>query len=189
MIERQVHSSRGTDRKGHAKSSFSVGQRGARFVWQCCSVLVTWSPRPFHGWRRMVLRIFGARLHRTARIYPGVKIWHPSRLTMHERSCLGGRVEVYNPAEIVIAADATVSQGTWLCAASHDFDAPHHPLVTAPIFIGEGAWLAGEVFVGPGVKVGAHAVALARAVVVKNISDGDVVGGNPAKVLRKRGCP
>ena len=47
--------------------------------------------------------------------------------------------------------------------------------------------MAGEVFVGPGVQVGARAVALARAVLVKDIQDDEVVGGNPAQVLRKRG--
>ena len=106
---------------------------------------------------------------------------------MNERSCLAERVDVYNPANVVIEADATVSQGTWLCTATHDFDDPEHPLVTAPIRIGEGAWVAGEVFVGPGVQVGARSVALARSVLVKNIEDDQVVGGNPAQTLRKRG--
>ncbi len=106
---------------------------------------------------------------------------------MHERSCLAERVDVYNPANVIIEADATVSQGTWLCTATHDFDAPEHPLVTSPIRIGAGAWVAGEVFVGPGVQVGVRSVALARAVLVKDVQDGEVVGGNPAQVLRKRG--
>ena len=187
MTNRHVYPIRGTDRTGHSRSSFSLGQRCGRLVWQICSPLVTWSPRPCHGWRRFVLRCFGARLHSTARVYPGVRIWHPSRLIMHECSCVAERVDVYNPDTVVIEKGATVSQGTWLCTATHDFDDPSHPLVTSPIRIGEGAWVAGEVFVGPGVQVGARAVALARAVLVKDIQDDEVVGGNPAQVLRKRG--
>ena len=63
MTNRHVHPIRGTDRTGHSKSSFSLAQRCGRLVWQICSPLVTWSPRPCHGWRRFVLRCFGARLH------------------------------------------------------------------------------------------------------------------------------
>ena len=189
MTNRRVHSIRGTDRSGHVRSSFSLGQRFGRLVWQVCSPLVTWSPRPCHGWRRLLLRCFGARLHSTARVYPGVRIWHPAQLVMHAKSCLAERVEVYNPAVVEIGEGATISQGTWLCTASHDFDDPDHPLVTAPISIHRGAWLAGDVFVGPGVTVGEEAVALARAVLVKDVEASDVVGGNPAKVLRKRALP
>ena len=51
---------------------------------------------------------------------------------MHERSCLAERVDVYNLTNVVIEAGATVSQGAWLCTATHDFDDPahhwsHHP--------------------------------------------------------------
>ena len=184
-----THSPRGLDRGGHAKSSFSLSQRLSRQVWKVCSILVTASPRPLHAWRRFVLKCFGAKLHPTARVYPGVRIWHPARLIMHAKSCLAERVEVYNPAVVEICEGATISQGTWLCTASHDFDDPEHPLVTAPIRIDRGAWLAGDVFVGPGVTVGEEAVALARAVLVKDIQPSDVVGGNPAKVLRKRALP
>ena len=187
MNNRHVHPKRGTDRTGHSKSTFSLGQRCGRMIWQICSPLVTWSPRPCHGWRRFVLRCFGACLHPTSRVYPGVRIWHPAHLIMHERSCLAERVDVYNLANVVIEAGATVSQGAWLCTATHDFDDPAHPLVTSPIRVGEEAWVAGEVFVGPGVQVGARSVALARAVLVKDIQDDEVVGGNPARVLRKRG--
>ena len=53
MTNRHVHPIRGTDRTGHSKSSFSLAQRCGRLVWQICSPLVTWSPRPCHGWRRL----------------------------------------------------------------------------------------------------------------------------------------
>ena len=72
-------------------------------------------------------------LHSTAR---------DGRRIMHECSCVAERVDVYNPDTVVIEKGATVSQGTWLCTATHDFDDPSHPLV---FWIGEepgfcGAW-------------------------------------------------
>ena len=107
---------------------------------------------------------------------------------MHAKSCLAERVEVYNPAVVEIREGATISQGTWLCTASHDFDDPEHPLVTAPIRIDRGAWLAGDVFVGPGVTVGEEAVALARAVLVKDVQPSDVVGGNLPRFCESELC-
>ena len=81
---------------------------------------------------------------------------------MHECSCVAERVDVYNPDTVVIEKGATVSQGTWLCTATHDFDDPSHPLVTSPIRIGEGAWVAGEVLWGLGVQVRPLSLWLAR---------------------------
>jgi putative colanic acid biosynthesis acetyltransferase WcaF len=63
---------------------------------------------------------------------------------------------------------------------------PNMPLVTAPIRVGEGAWVAACAFVGPGVTIGEGAVVGARAVVTKNVEAWTVVIGNPAKFIKKR---
>jgi putative colanic acid biosynthesis acetyltransferase WcaF len=59
-------------------------------------------------------------------------------------------------------------------------------LTGAPIVIGDGAWIAAEAFVGPGVRIGERAVVLARSVIVKNVASNAVMGGNPARHLRDR---
>jgi putative colanic acid biosynthesis acetyltransferase WcaF len=105
---------------------------------------------------------------------------------MGSRSCLGPGVNCYSAAKIAIEADSIVSQGAHLCSASHDFRDPSFPLVTAPIVIGRGAWIAAEAFIGPGVEVGADAVVGARSVVTKNVEQGCVVAGNPAKEIGRR---
>ena len=80
----------------------------------------------------------------------------------------------------------TVSQRAFLCTATHDVDHPHMPLVTAPIRIGAGAWICAETYVHPGVEIGVDAVAGVRAVVLHAVPPGQIVGGNPAKLLRMR---
>jgi putative colanic acid biosynthesis acetyltransferase WcaF len=105
---------------------------------------------------------------------------------MGDYSCLSHDVDCYCVAPIKIGAHATVSQYSYLCAASHDCGDPLMPLITAPISIGQGAWVAADVFIGPGVVVGEGAVVGARSSVFKDVEAWTVVVGNPAKFLKRR---
>ena len=105
---------------------------------------------------------------------------------MHEYSCLAPEVDCYNVAKITIGAHATVSQRTFLCAASHDITLSENPLIIAPIAIEDQAWIGAEAYIGMGVTIGQGAVVGARAAVFKDVSGWTIVGGNPAKFLKNR---
>jgi putative colanic acid biosynthesis acetyltransferase WcaF len=105
---------------------------------------------------------------------------------MRRGSCLAPEVDCYNVARVELGEGVIVSQKSYLCTASHDFDDPAFPLTGAAIVIGDGAWVAADAFVGPGVHIGERAVVLARSVVVRDVDPQVVVGGNPARVLRNR---
>ncbi len=117
--------------------------------------------------------------------YPSVTIWAPWNLTMGEGSCLGDHVRCYSVDHVTLEPHATVSQYSFLCTASHDYRVDGMPLITAPITIGRGAWIAADAFIGPGVIVGERAVVGARASVFRHVEPWTVVGGNPARVIRK----
>ena len=82
--------------------------------------------------------------------------------------------------------NATVSQRTYLCTASHDIRSPRHEQTEKPIIIEDRAWVAAEAFIGPGVTIGEGAVVGARAAVFKDVEAWTVVGGNPAREIGKR---
>jgi putative colanic acid biosynthesis acetyltransferase WcaF len=158
-----------------------------RVVWQAIWLVFYWpSPRPLHAWRRFLLRCFGAKIGRGAHPYPAATIWAPWNLEMGDHSCLADGVECYSVDKITLGAHALVSQGAYLCTASHDYRDRTFPLVTAPIAIGAGAWVAAQAFIGPGVVVGEGAVVAARACVVRDVEADTVVGGNPACFLKHR---
>lgn len=136
--------------------------------------------------RVMALRLFGARIRGPVLVMDGVKVWHPWSLRMEPHSTLGRGVEVYNFADVVIGEQATVSQDTYLCTASHDHEHPYMPLVYRPIDVGPQSWIAARCFVGPGVRVHEGAVLAACTVAVKDVPAWTVVGGNPARPLRHR---
>lgn len=134
----------------------------------------------------MLLRLFGAKLSSTAKVYPGVDIWLPANLEMAEHATLGPGVVCYAMARISLGPYALVSQRASLCAGTHDVDDPSFQLMVKPISIGERAWVAAEAFVGPGVTVGEGAVLGARAVTFRDLEPWTIYAGNPAKPLRKR---
>lgn len=105
---------------------------------------------------------------------------------MGEHSCLSRHVDCYSVDKISIGAHAVVSQYAYLCTAGHDITHPKMRLTTAPITICDGAWVTAKAYIGPGVTIGDGAVVAACAVVVKDVEPWTVVGGNPAKFIKKR---
>jgi putative colanic acid biosynthesis acetyltransferase WcaF len=153
-------------------------------TWTLCA---RWLPRSVgKGWKNILLRLFGAKIAKTAHVYSSAKVYYPANLTMGEYSCLASDVDCYNVAPITIGANTTVSQGTYLCTASHDVTNPLHPLITAPIIIEDQAWIGARAFVGMGVTIGQGTVVGATASVYKDVEPWIIVGGNPAKFIRKR---
>lgn len=105
---------------------------------------------------------------------------------MGKYSCLGNDVDCYSVDRIKIGAYAVVSQYSFLCTASHDYENPQMPLVTAPIAIEDDAWVCADFFVGPGVTIGQGVVVSARSSVYKNVDPWVIMGGNPAKFIKER---
>ncbi|PAY18785.1 putative colanic acid biosynthesis acetyltransferase [Rhodopirellula sp. SM50] len=168
-------------------SSHSTANKIGRVLWGACWwVLFRPSPRILFGWRVVVLRCFGATVTAQSRIDPTVRIWAPWNLTIGRNSSIGHHVDVYNVAPISIGDNATVSQYSYLCAASHDLADPTMKLTTSPIRIEHAAWVCAKAFVGPGVTVREGAVVGACGVVTKDVPEWTIVAGNPAREIRKR---
>jgi putative colanic acid biosynthesis acetyltransferase WcaF len=168
-------------------SKLSMCNRLGRALWQLVWLLLYRpTPRPFHWWRCLLLRLFGARLGKHVHPYPSARIWAPWNLEMGDNACLSEYVDCYCVAKISLGANATVSQYSFLCTASHDYTRREMPLVCAPITIGDGAWVTADVFVAPGVSIGSGAVVTARSSVFTDVPPWTVARGNPAQPIRAR---
>ena len=167
---------------------YSTANKIKRLAWCVCwTILARPFPRNiFMPWKRFLLRAFGAKIANTASVYSSATVFMPWNLEMKEYACLGPGVDCYNAAPIIIGKNATISQRTYLCTASHDITLNSHPQIEKPIIIEDSAWVAAEAFVAPGVTIGEGAVVGARAAVFKNVEPWNVVGGNPAKFIKKR---
>lgn len=168
-------------------ASFSLGNRLIRVLWGAAwLVLCRFTPPPFHPWRALVLRAFGARVGKGARVHGSAAIWLPANLALGDHVLIGPGARLYNQGRIAIGAHTVVSQRAHLCASSHDIADPAFQLTLRPIAIGAQCWIAAEAFVGPGVTMQDRAVLAARGVLFGDAESGGVYSGNPAVRIRQR---
>lgn len=168
-----------------AKPKWTNTELVFRVLWALVQPLFRFSPRPFWGWRRGLLRLFGARVGIEAHIYPTVRITIPWNLDLGAQCAVGDRAILYALGQITIGDRATVSQGAHLCAGTHNLTDPARALLKPPIRVGADAWVCADAFVGPGVTIGSGAVVGARAVTMRNVPDNATVVGNPARRIRE----
>ena len=168
-------------------SELSLGNRVGRMVWSIVrAFLFRASPRLAFGWRRMLLRIFGAKIASDVRVYPCAFVYAPWNLEMRRGSVLGDGVYCYNVDKVIFEEESNVTHFAFLCTAQHDVDCPRRTLVTAPVRLGVGCWVFANAFIAPGVTIGRGAIVGAAAVVTKNVESYHIVAGNPARFIKKR---
>jgi putative colanic acid biosynthesis acetyltransferase WcaF len=170
------------------RSDFTRSAKLRRLAWE----VVWWlafRPTPrwaLHGWRRALLRAFGAQVGEGCRIAPSCRVWAPWNLSMGAFSALGDGVDCYSMGRITIGSKVAVSQRSFLCAGSHDTASLARPLVTGPIVIEDHAWIAAECMVHPHVVIGEGAVIGARSVVLKDMPAWSICAGHPCRRIKDR---
>ncbi len=168
-------------------TSFSKKNVLGRILWAIVGgTFFRYSPRPLHGWRIFLLRCFGAKVGKGVLIFPLVKVWAPWNLELRYECVIANRVNLYCQGRITIGCQAIISQGTHICAGTHDYNKPDFPLITSPILIDDQAWVAAEAFIHPGVTIGKGAVVGARSVVTKDMPEWMVCAGHPCKPIKPR---
>ena len=108
------------------KTPYSKGNKFRRLVW---SMVWTCFARPFPrsmamGWKRMLLRAFGAKIAPTAMVYATAHVFQPWLLIMDDYACLAEGVDCYNTVLVRIGRNATVSQRAFLCTAASPGHSP-----------------------------------------------------------------
>ena len=169
----------------HARK-YTWAEMVRRVLWGVGKLFFRFSPRPAFGWRRLVLRCFGAEVGKDVHIYNTATIYFPWNLTIGDHSAIGEDAMIYNLGPITIGAQVTISQRAHLCAGTHDHTDPTLPLLKPPIAVHDRAWVCADAFIGPNSTVGEGAIVGARAVAVKDVPSWMIVAGNPARSVKER---
>lgn len=139
-----------------------------------------------YGWRRWLLRRFGAQIGEGVILRPTMRVQFPWKLSIGDHAWIGDDVVLYSLGPISIGANAVVSQKSYLCTGSHRADAKDFTIYFEAIVIEPEAWIATDVYIGPGVVIGGGTVVGARSSVFKSLPPGKVCLGSPARVIRNR---
>jgi putative colanic acid biosynthesis acetyltransferase WcaF len=154
--------------------------------WMVQATLFHGSPQVMYGFRRWLLRLFGARIGNNVMLRPTVEVTYPWKLVIGNDCWIGDHVTLYTLGEIHIGDNAVVSQHSYICAASHNYTVPSFDIYDSPVYIESEAWVASGVFVAPGVRIRHGAVIGARSVVLNDMPEMMLCAGYPAKPLRHR---
>jgi putative colanic acid biosynthesis acetyltransferase WcaF len=171
------------DLQRYDQSWFDRGRPGWVILvwWFVQAIAFPLTPHSFHAPRAALLRLFGARIGRGVMIRPTARFTYPWKISIGDYSWIGDDVVLYSLDQIEIGTHCVISQRSYLCTGSHDIHDPSFKLTTAPIAIGNGAWIATDCFIAPGVKIGANAVIGARSNVLRDIPQRQVCWGNPCR--------
>jgi acetyltransferase-like isoleucine patch superfamily enzyme len=108
------------------------------------------------------------------------------RLSVGSFSYIGNNVELALHDTIHIGERVCINDNVHILTASHDVQDPLWQHVKAGIRVDDYAWICTGSIILPGVHIGRGAVVAAGAVVSKNVLAGDIVAGNPARVINKK---
>ena len=102
------------------------------------------------------------------------------------------RIGIHNTiiGPVTIGSHVNLAQGITVTALNHNFEDKNKRIdeqgvSTKPVVIGDDVWIGANAVILPGVTIGKHAVVAAGAVVTTDIPENTVVGGVPAKVIKK----
>ena len=171
----------------------SVREKLAERLWEVVRpVTFVCSPWFARKWRVLWLR-FAAKWYSRAMsissncsIARTARVDYPWNFSIGDHSSICGRAWVYCLDKISIGANCCIGEDVKLITGSHDISSTTFDLVTKQITIGDNVWIATGAYILPGVSIGDGAVVAAGAIVTKDVEPWTVVGGNPARELRKR---
>jgi putative colanic acid biosynthesis acetyltransferase WcaF len=154
--------------------------------WLVQASLFRCSPQFMYGWRRFLLRCFGAKIGRGVIVRPTVTVTYPWKVNIGDYSWIGDDVVLYSLGDITIGQHAVVSQKSYLCTGSHDYQRETFDIFAKPIVVADEVWIATDVFIAPGVTIGKGALIGSRSSVYQNQPAGMICLGNPAKAVKAR---
>jgi putative colanic acid biosynthesis acetyltransferase WcaF len=85
-----------------------------------------------------------------------------------------------------IGSHAVISQGAFICGATHDYTVPSFPLIAFRMSIGRYSWICARSVVAPGVAVEEGAVLGLASVATRSMKAWTVYAGQPAVEIKSR---
>jgi putative colanic acid biosynthesis acetyltransferase WcaF len=154
--------------------------------WIIQDTLFAWSPQLFYGWRRFILRLFGAKIGKGVLIRSTAKITYPWNIEIGDYSWIGEDNVLYSLGKITIGNNVALAHKVYINTGGHNYKKKTFDIFSEPVVIQDECWLTNDVYVAPGVTIGKGSIIAARSSVLKDISEGKICVGTPAKEIKNR---
>jgi putative colanic acid biosynthesis acetyltransferase WcaF len=135
---------------------------------------------PFYGLKRILLRVFGAKLGKGVLVKPNVNIKYPWKLSMGNHIWIGEEVWIDNLDQVTIGDNVCISQGAMLLCGNHNYKKSTFDLFTQPIQILDGVWICSKATVGPGVTCNPDCILAPHSFANSDLEKGMIYAGVPA---------
>ena len=120
-----------------------------------------------------------------------VSIKFPNRLELGDNTFIGRGTLIQASGEVEIRENVLIGPECRIWSSNHNFKQSNMPINKqghsfAKVVIEEDVWLGTNVIVLSGVTIGKGTIVAAGAVVTKSFPDNVIIGGNPAKLIKRR---
>ena len=142
---------------------------------------------PSHSFRLAFYKtINNMKIGKESSISLHCRLRSPNKIKIGDNTTINQGVYLDGRGGLIIGNNVNIGRNVNIYTASHDYNSPTFDYLEKSVFIGSNAWVASNVIILPGVKIREGAVIAAGAIVTKDIDEYTVVGGNPARFIKKR---
>ena len=136
--------------------------------------------------RELFSRLIGKPVDDQFGLFPPFYTDFGKNITLGKNVFINAGCKFQDQGGIFIDDDALVGHGVVIATLDHEMDPEkRHALHPAPVHIGKKVWIGANATITSGVTIGDNAVVAAGAVVTKDVPNDTIVGGVPAKPIKK----
>ena len=132
----------------------------------------------------LVKELFMDNIGENSRVMPPVTVVRGNKVRIGKNVVVMNNSLFMAAGGINIEDDVIVAANAQLISNNHDFY-DHAVLTCKPVHLKHNCWIGAGATILPGVTIGENAVVAAGAVVTKDVEDNTIVGGNPAKIIKR----
>ena len=141
---------------------------------------------PSHIIRKLIFRLAGIKIGKKSTIHIGARFYQPKNISIGTGTIIGDHATLDGRDKLTIGNHVDIASEVLILNAEHDLNSPSFDPIEEPVVIKDYCFIGPRAIILPGVTIGRGAVVAAGAVVTKDVLDLAVVGGVPAKEIKKR---
>lgn len=134
--------------------------------------------------RPLFTQLLGEALDGSSHILPPCYIDFGRQVKVGKNVFINHNCTMMSAGGIEIGDDVQIGPQVTITTTNHDFD-DRYTLICKPVRIHNNVWIGAGALILPGVTIGENAVIAGGAVVTRDVEPNVVVGGNPARVLKR----